>query len=384
MRRSTPAVLAVVIGMVVATFVSASPAISATPPIPLPANPTGLQSTAAVPPSIDPPARYQPQTSCYPVDKPGAVKLRNLVLATYGQGGKGNISRGCTEGVSEHSEGRAWDWMIDPKDAKQKKAAADFLSWATKNKGENARRLGIMYMIHNEKIWAVYREQDGWRASSGHTDHIHISLSWNGARGATSFWTGKVSPVDLGPCVRFTGNRGLLTGSARTGSCLAPVPELYATQRPDRAYGSTGQNVKDAQALLGVSRTGRFDSATWSAVRRLQQANDIVYTGVIDGPTWRVLDPSSVTKGPSGATYSRSRAIAYGASRYQQITLQTPLVAGRVVVLQAALGMPMAQRNGSFGAKTKAAVIAMQKDLGLQPDGVVGGEEWKAMQADLG
>ncbi|MDQ3157087.1 MAG: hypothetical protein M3Q98_10245 [Actinomycetota bacterium] len=50
----------------------------------------------------------------------GPKKLRDLVLATYKVGSKGNISRGCTERVSEHSEGRAWDWMLNTKNAKEK------------------------------------------------------------------------------------------------------------------------------------------------------------------------------------------------------------------------------------------------------------------------
>lgn len=365
-----------------ASALTISPAVAAgSPPISLPSKPTGLKAPVAPPAALDPVPAYQPQTSCYPVDKVGATRLRDLVLKTYGKGGRGNISRGCTEGTSEHSEGRAWDWMINPESTSEKAAAADFLSWVTRDSGRNARRLGIMYVIYDEKIWGAYRAKDGWRKSAGHQEHIHISLSWNGARGNTSFWTGKVQPTDLGPCVRFSGNRGILTDAVRTGSCSAAVAELYTTSRPDRAYGSTGDNVKAAQGLLKVSRTGRFDAATWRAVRSFQRANDIVYTGVLDGPTWRALDPSSVSKAPAAATYPKARAIAYGLDRYASVSLSSPQVSSRVVVLQSALGLPARQRNGSFGPVTKAAVVAMQNKLGLKADGVVSQEEWKAMQA---
>lgn len=64
-----------------------------------------------------------------------------------------------------------------------------------------ANRLGVMYVIHNRKIWSSY--SPGWRDYTGyepHTSHIHISLSWNGARAHTSFWTGRVWPADYDTC----------------------------------------------------------------------------------------------------------------------------------------------------------------------------------------
>ncbi len=376
-----PRTAAVAIAIVLAlTGLASTPAVAAgSPPISLPASPTGLKSPVKLPPQLDPASPYLPQAGCWPVDKIGAAKLRDLVLRTYGAGGRGNISRGCTEGVSEHSEGRAWDWMIDPRSRTEKAAAADFLSWITRDSGRNARRLGIMYVIHDAKIWAVYRAKEGWRPSSGHRDHVHISLSWNGARAHTSFWTGKVSPTDLGPCARFTGNLAILTNVPRTGSCPAPVAELYATSRPDRVHGTTGADVRAAQILLGASRTGRFDGATLAAVRAFQKANDIVYTGALDGPTWSALDPGSVTKRPTGSAYDVNRAISYGVERYRSITIRPEDVSARVVVVQAALGLPAVQRTGYFGPVTRAAVVAMQGRHGLQTDGVVDRAEWAAM-----
>ena len=70
-----------------------------------------------------------------------------------------------------------------------------------------------MYLIWNNNIWGSYRASEGWRPTrtapptrsaaydtTCHRDHIHISLSWAGAIGRTSFWTGRVAPVDYGPC----------------------------------------------------------------------------------------------------------------------------------------------------------------------------------------
>jgi hypothetical protein len=36
--------------------------------------------------------------------------------------------------------------------------------------------------------------------NSCHRTHVHLSLSWNGARGLTTFWTGGVWRYDYGPC----------------------------------------------------------------------------------------------------------------------------------------------------------------------------------------
>ncbi|WP_258272927.1 hypothetical protein, partial [Escherichia coli] len=63
----------------------------------------------------------------------------------------------------------------------------------------NARRLGVMYVIWNGKIWGAYGAGKGWRPYSTcakhpekswdntcHRNHMHISLSWAGAMGRTS------------------------------------------------------------------------------------------------------------------------------------------------------------------------------------------------------
>lgn len=371
-------VVVVVLTLVLGVGALAAPAAAGGAPIDLPSSPSGLTSAVVLPDGLDPKSPYLPQTSCSPVELAGTVKLRDLVLATYGQGGRGNIARGCTEGVSEHSEGRAWDWMIDPDDADQTAAAADFLSWVTRKDGENARRLGIMYVIYNKKIWSIYRSGEGWRPSSGHTDHIHVSLSWNGARGNVSFWTGQVGVIDYGPCVRFSGTYAVPSGTARAEACPAKSKLLARTKLGSRQYGRTGGTVKKAQGLLGLKQTGRFDATTWGSVKKYQRAHDLPVTGVLDQPTWASLSPSSVSyRAVKG--YSQARAIKYGIKNYSRSTLRGGRVDRGVVFLQTALGLPRADRNGYFGAVTLAAVKKVQAKAGLRADGVVQREEWQAM-----
>jgi peptidoglycan hydrolase-like protein with peptidoglycan-binding domain len=364
--------------LLMGSAVLASPAAAGDPPITLPSNPQGLKGPVPLPEGIDPASPYLPQVSCSPIDMPGVVKLRALVLKTYGEGGAGAIHHGCTEGVSEHSEGRAWDWMVDVDDKSERAAAANFIAWVTRNDGRNARRLGIMYVIYNKKIWAVYRAGEGWRPSYDHTDHVHISFSWNGARGNTSFWTGKVGTIDLGPCVRFTGTYAARTSTPRSGPCPDASSLLKKTSLGDRAYGRTGGTVAKAQTLLGVKKTSTFDAATWSAVKAYQKAHDIPYTGALDQPTWASLSPSSVTsKVVSG--YSQSEAIAYGLEHYADSTIERSDVGKATMMLQTALHLPVADRNGFFNTVTLAAVKKVQAAAGLTQDGVVRGEEWQAL-----
>ena len=373
--------LVLVLGSVLlAVGLRASPASAGEPPVTLPSDPHGLEAPVDLPDEVDPAAPYLPQTSCSPIDMPGTQRLRDLVLATYDVGRTGAISRGCTEGVSEHSDGRAWDWMVDVDDEQERQAAADFIAWVTRDGGRNARRLGIMYVIYDEKIWAVYNQKAGWRPSSGHRDHVHVSLSWNGARGNVSFWTGRVSPVDLGPCVRFAGTYAARTGTPRTGACPAVAPLLARTSRGDRQYGRTGGTVTAAQRLLAVKATGRFDAATWTAVRRYQRAHDLPYTGVLDQPTWASLEPARVTYRAVKGFTARSAA-AYGVERYSSSAITRGRAAKAVVLLQTALDLPAADRNGFYDRVTLAAVKKVQGEAGMGRDGIVRGAEWRAILA---
>jgi hypothetical protein len=148
--------------------------------------------------SIDPYARYVSQTQCLGVEQPGARELRALLQRTYGAN-SGGILRACGQGgTSEHKEGRAYDWMLNASNPADRAKADAFLKWllatdAAGNRHAMARRLGVMYVIWDRRIWKAYQPSAGWQPYSGaspHTDHIHISLSWAGARRETSFHTG--------------------------------------------------------------------------------------------------------------------------------------------------------------------------------------------------
>ena len=148
---------------------------------------------------IDAYAAYDPQRICAPAPLPATLALRDLLLTTYPGTGSGGISRDCAVGrTSEHKEGRAVDWAVSVYDPDERRAAEDFLGRllatdAAGNRHALARRMGIMYVIWNGEIWSASRPDEGWRPYHGpspHTDHVHLSLSWAGALGLTSYWRG--------------------------------------------------------------------------------------------------------------------------------------------------------------------------------------------------
>jgi len=169
-----------------------------------------LVPTAASALPVDDFGSYQPQTGCSPKAKPGTLKLAAWLQKTYQGSGSLGISRSCNDGgVSEHKEGRAFDWEINVHSARDRGYAAAFLerAFATDaagNKAALARRMGIMYIIWNDHIYASY-DHFSKRAykNSGctklatcgdtlrHRDHMHISLTRAGGAGTTSFYTKK-------------------------------------------------------------------------------------------------------------------------------------------------------------------------------------------------
>ncbi len=229
-----PALLA--LSLAVTTVLStlalgAGPAAAALPVPTPPVAPTTAPDAAS---------RYQGQVSCDQWEKPGTSALRELLRTTYGRANAGGTTRACTDGgTSEHKEGRAYDWMLDVRDPVQKEMADSFVAWltgpdATGVAGGNARRLGVQYVIWNRQTWQSWT--GAWKPYTGavpHTDHVHVSLSWDGAFRRTSFWTGvAVTAVDHGPCPVYTGELATPYSAPNYTPCPRTVPrptgDLYA------------------------------------------------------------------------------------------------------------------------------------------------------------
>lgn len=158
--------------------------------------------------AIEPLAGYQAQTTCSPSAKPGVLDFSARLLRANPSTRSLGIVRACSAGGrSEHKEGRAFDWSVSarsPADRARVKALTTWLLRTDKygNRHAMARRLGLQYMIWNGRIWGSYAASSGWRryrGASSHTDHVHFSFTWAGARMRTSFWTGTPGRVPPAP-----------------------------------------------------------------------------------------------------------------------------------------------------------------------------------------
>jgi peptidoglycan hydrolase-like protein with peptidoglycan-binding domain len=260
----------------------------------------------ALPAGIDPVGPYIPQASCDPTEKPGVQLFRwYFMIHYYRIGGDDGLTRACADGaLSEHKEGRAWDWRLSVNVPAEKAVADAVTTWITSPgpHGEVApiaRRLGIMYLIWNKRIWNVGETTNGaggWKPYVGvseHTDHVHFSFTWAGAMGHTSWWTGKVSVNDYGPCAVYTNNPAPRYSVANPTPCQAPVPTWTSTQ-PIAWIGTVSVAVRHAQALLGVPVDGGFYGTTQNAVYRFQLAHHLPLTAALDPPTWLALDPQTL------------------------------------------------------------------------------------------
>lgn len=191
--------------------------------------------------SIDPYPPYEAETTCYyPKVWPGTQQLADLLTATY-PGHTIGLDRPCSTGPDGHTEGRAIDISFLAGNASDYATATAFLDWllATDSYGNTnamVRRLGIMYIIWNSRMWRAYQPSRGWSEYLGclstmtaasydttcHRNHIHISLSWEGAKATTSYYTTMAatagSPTD--PC---------LNGGAGCVVDRVSGPDRYAT-----------------------------------------------------------------------------------------------------------------------------------------------------------
>lgn len=299
----------------------------------------------------DPYASYVGQSTCDPTPKPGVLDFQALVLEAYPDTGDLGISRDCgIGGTSEHKEGRAWDWAVDVNS--QSEIADELLNWLLEERdGEPhalLRRFGIMYMIWNRQIWKAYEASAGWQAYTGsnpHTDHVHLSFSWEGARQETTWWTAR------GP----------------GGPCDDVVIDFDAY--PDMARGEEGDLVKAAQCQLlhagfehfGQKPTGTFGTGTVNATKALQAERGLQESGKFDAKTWTAL----LSTGSKATVQNGSRGTSV--SRLQRS-------------LTAALGRTV-EIDGIFGSGTEEAVKEYQTSAQLESDGIVGELTWSALQA---
>jgi hypothetical protein len=119
-----------------------------------------------------------------------------------------------------------------------------------------------MYIGWNDRIWRGYDMSRGWTELKGcfskpesgadtvcHRNHIHISLTWDGASGRSSFWSGV--PFDGGFCARHS--------SAATTPDVSAKGELISV---------TPYTVLDTRNAVGVLKRCRLQQDRWSGDSR--------------------------------------------------------------------------------------------------------------------
>ncbi|MGB2925696.1 MAG: peptidoglycan-binding protein [Limnothrix sp.] len=192
-----------------------------------------------------------------------------------------------------------------------------------------------------------------------------------------------------------------LTLSILFNSAVITTPIATAQSiRPELRSGSTGSVVQELQAtlrLLGYysgEMTGTYDEATVIAVYRFQRAAQIPGTGIMDQTTWTTLFPISASN-PTTITPPQTAPPETTPPQQTSPNEQvTSLELDKLPILREGAegeSVKLLQRrlkglnyyngvvDGVFGRQTLLAVIAAQKALKLDADGIVGYQTWEKL-----
>lgn len=325
-----------------------------------------------LPSALDVAAPYQGGTRCLTGERPGVVAFAKLLNATYGTHVYG-IWRRC---AMEHGEGRALDWMINANTPEGLELGNRITRWlaapdAQGRPGAMARRFGVNYIIWNRQSWRAYAPERGWTPYFGvspHTDHIHISFTWDGAYGRTSWWTGVPVTTPL---------TGPISGTIPVVS--PPTGPMTASGYPWLKQGASGSEVTLAQRVVGTTADGAFGPKTAAAIAAWQKSKGVPVTSELDNATWlkmvslKLIPARTTTAAPAPASSSTLTA-------YRGITLRLWSQGPAVTALQKALGGLAA--DGHFGPLTEARVKAYQSSKKLSVTGVISTSTWDRLIAD--
>lgn len=162
--------------------------------------------------------------------------------------------------------------------------------------------------------------------------------------------------------------------------------------------GSTGLDVQTIQTYLNRIRRnypaipaitdeeGVFGSSTNAAVRKFQSVFNLGVDGIVGKATWykiseiyaavtRLAELDSEGTSLGIGTVPPNTVLRQGSRGNDVLTLQHILN----VIAEFYPYIPSVSQDGIFGSGTRQAVIAFQQDMGLDPDGIVGANTWKAL-----
>ena len=185
--------------------------------------------------------------------------------------------------------------------------------------------------------------------------------------------------------------------------CLAPLSSLAAYQSSTLRNGMRGEEVAEIQrALITLgylkgTADGVFGNNTENAVRKFQRKNKLTADGLVGARTKELL--LSKASGASSGNSSGGAGSSSGASGSSESptapasssslfsgnysTIKSGSRGARVRTLQnalIALNYLSGSADGSYGKKTKAAVVAFQQANSLTADGAAGKKTLAALE----
>ena len=322
-----------------------------------------------LPPDVPVTIEYEPQTTCEDSPKPGALRLEQIIKGTYGASEYTWIPRDCDRGGrSEHKEGRAIDWMVDVRDPQDRANAEAFLAWllgpdsAGRPYG-HALQLGIMYIGWHDRFWRGYDRERGWTELKGcfaktekkydnycHRNHIHISLTWAGARGEIPGAAPAPVPVEPAPA------QPAPTEPAPAEP--APAPPAPPEAAEEGFYG-IGSALGYESASLGPLQPGEIRTVALNGV-------DPAATSALVAVTTREADRKGRLRIGTGTEKSNSAAVKVP-KRGARTVMRTVPVSGGAVQIKAPKKSPVQVRVDVLGYTVGAEPT---KAKGLPPTGL--------------
>ena len=325
-------------------------------PVPAPPENDGL------PVEVDEDTAYQNQLSCDPEDRPGVIAFALLLTEHYGRPGWAG-ARPCIDYMSQHHDGRALDWQLDASDPHERRIGDAAVAWLTEDDGEMMRRFGIEYVIWNGLVFM--KDDNEWRhyvGPSPHTDHVHLSFTWDGAMMRTSWWTGvAVTQPDLGPCDTVAREYAALHTFPRFEPCADPAVAAPVTDLARVRPGESGPGVSMLQTVLGLEPTGVLDAPTRDALVEWQTEHELPATGVADALTYAAAQGWDLEEVPASALSITPEDWQVSQfTPYKRTTVTQGDQGKAVTVLQEALG---AEPDGDFGPRTAEALAEWEQTV---------------------
>lgn len=162
--------------------------------------------------------------------------------------------------------------------------------------------------------------------------------------------------------------------------------------------GSSGLDVQTVQTYLNRIRrnypaipaitdpSGTFGQSTRAAVMKFQSIFNLTSDGIVGKSTWyklsyiytavtRLAELDSEGTSLGVGTVPPNVVLRQGSRGQDVLTLQFMLS----VISEFYPGIPAAAQDGIFGSGTRASVIAFQRAMNLNPDGIVGPQTWQAL-----